>query len=58
MLYLVQYYDSEVQEWAEMEFGNERHANETYDMYNGIEGVTRLEIHRYDMESKKYNKVR
>lgn len=51
-IYIVTYYDSEIEENKRYEYGNYKHAKEHYDIIDGQEGVENLKIKTYNVLTK------
>jgi hypothetical protein len=48
MLYIVKFFDTDVEENYEMEFGNLNHALETYGMYKAMKGIKNICLLSYE----------
>lgn len=47
MLYIVKFYDVDIDEVAEFEHQSKEHAEEIYNIYKGMEGIEQLELIAY-----------
>jgi hypothetical protein len=56
VLYIVKFFDEDVNENYELEYGSLSHAEETYGIYFGMLGVKNLEILSY--KDGKYTKIK
>lgn len=57
-LFIVGYYDEDIEEYTEFEHGNINHANETYDNLADQEGIRNLTMTEYVFATKKYNFIK
>jgi hypothetical protein len=58
MLYIVRYYDLDVEETTEYEYASLDHALETYNTLKDQENVLSLCIMSYNFETKEYKKIK